>query len=122
MNTLTFPSLRVDGLTLILGLGETGAAAALWCVQHGASLRVLDTRTQPGGLSLLQEELDASRVDYRFGPEVFTEDALRDVHTIVLSPGLAPSQEPISAFLKLAAHRNIEVVGEIELFARALAD
>lgn len=122
MNTLTFPSLRVDGLTLILGLGETGAAAALWCAQHGASLRVLDTRMQPGGLSLLQEKLDASRVDYRFGPEVFTEDALRDVHTIVLSPGLAPSQEPISAFLELAAQRHIEVVGEIELFARALAD
>lgn len=122
MNTLTFPSLRVDGLTLILGLGETGAAAALWCAQHGAALRVLDTRIQPGGLSLLQEKLDASRVDYRFGPDVFTEDALGDVHTIVLSPGLAPSQEPIRSFLELAAQRNIEVLGEIELFARALAD
>ncbi|MGP1613856.1 MAG: Mur ligase family protein, partial [Pollutimonas bauzanensis] len=122
MNTMTFPSLRVDGLTLILGLGETGAAAALWCAQHGAALRVLDTRTQPGGLAGLRAELDETRVDYRLGEQVFTEDALRDVHTIVLSPGLAPSREPVKSFLALAAQRNIEVLGEIELFARALAD
>lgn len=122
MNTLTFPSLRVDGLTLILGLGETGAAAALWCARHGASLRVLDTRAQPGGLSGLQKGLDESRVDYRLGVDVFTEDALRDVHTIVLSPGLVPSEEPVKSFLELAGQRDIEVLGEIELFARALAD
>lgn len=122
MNTMNFPSLRVDGLTLILGLGETGTAAALWCAKHGASLRVLDTRTQPGGLSSLQAGLDDARVDYRLGPDVFTEDALHDVHTIVLSPGLSPFQEPIKAFLELARQQDIEVLGEIELFARALTD
>lgn len=122
MNTMTFPSLRVDGLTLILGLGETGVAAALWCAQHGASLRVLDTREQPGGLPALQAALQGADVDYRLGEQVFTEDALLDVHTIVLSPGLAPTQEPVRSFLGLAAQRNIEVLGEVELFARALAD
>ncbi|NYT44369.1 UDP-N-acetylmuramoyl-L-alanine--D-glutamate ligase [Alcaligenaceae bacterium] len=122
MKKLSFPSLRTDGLTLILGLGETGAAAALWCAQHGASLRVLDTRQQPGGLSALQAELDTTTVDYRLGPEAFTEAALAQVHTIVLSPGLSPLAEPVKSLLALAATREIEVLGEVELFARALAD
>lgn len=122
MNTMSFPSLRVDGLTLILGLGETGVAAALWCARHGAGLRVLDTRNEPGGLEALRAGLGDAQVDYRLGPQAFDADALQDVHTIVLSPGLAPSGQPQQALLAMAAERNIEVVGEIELFARALAD
>ncbi len=122
MNTMNFPSLRVDGLTLVLGLGETGTAAALWCARHGASVRVLDTRQQPSGLASLRAGLDDSRVDYRLGLGVFTAEALDDVHTIVLSPGLAPSEEPVRSFLEIARQRGVDVVGEIELFARALAD
>ncbi|UYO94492.1 UDP-N-acetylmuramoyl-L-alanine--D-glutamate ligase [Pollutimonas sp. M17] len=122
MNTMSFPSVRVDGLTLILGLGETGVAAALWCARHGARLRVLDTRAEPGGLAGLRSELDPSSVDFRLGGDAFTEDALQDVHTIVLSPGLSPLQEPVLSFLALARARQVEVLGEIELFARALAD
>jgi UDP-N-acetylmuramoylalanine--D-glutamate ligase len=119
---MSFPSVRADGLTLILGLGETGVAAALWCARHGARLRVVDTRAEPGGLSGLQAELDASSVDFRLGSEALSEDALQDVHTIVLSPGLSPLHEPVKSFLALAQARQIQVVGEIELFARALAD
>ncbi|MGB6106153.1 MAG: UDP-N-acetylmuramoyl-L-alanine--D-glutamate ligase [Pusillimonas sp.] len=122
MNTMSFPSVRVDGLTLILGLGETGLAAALWCAAQGARLRVLDTRAEPGGLSALQQALSESQVDYRLGPDALAEEALHDAHTIVLSPGLSPHQPPISEFLVLASGRGIEVIGEIELFARALAD
>lgn len=122
MKEMSFPSLRVDGLTLILGLGETGVAAALWCAQHGARLRVLDTRQQPGGLAALQAELDDATVDYRLGHDAFVAEVLADVHTIVLSPGLAPSVEPVKSLLTIAAERQIEVVGEVELFARALAD
>lgn len=122
MNTMHFPSVRADGLTLILGLGETGAAAALWCARHGACLRVLDTRAQPGGLQRLRGGSGDVRVEYGLGPEAFTAQALDDVHTIVLSPGLMPTQEPVKALLAEAAAREIEVVGEIELFARALAD
>ena len=122
MKTMSFPSVRKDGLTLILGLGETGAAAALWCARHGARLRVLDTRAEPGGMQALRAGLGDAQVDYRLGAAGFTAEALQDVHTIVLSPGLAPSAQPQQALLALAAERNIEVVGEIELFARALAD
>jgi UDP-N-acetylmuramoylalanine--D-glutamate ligase len=122
MNTYSFPSIEAGTLTLILGLGETGVAAALWCARNGARLRVLDTRAQPGGLGALQAGLDSADVDFRLGEEHMNEDALADVTRIVLSPGLAPSHEPVKSFLALAAARQIEVLGEVELFARALAD
>ncbi|MBV6273588.1 UDP-N-acetylmuramoyl-L-alanine--D-glutamate ligase [Alcaligenaceae bacterium CGII-47] len=120
MNRFDFPSVRRDGLTLILGLGETGVAAALWCAQHGAMLRVLDTRDHPAGLDALRDML--SDVEYRFGSDVMTVDALEGVHTIVLSPGLYPREAPVVGFLAQAHELGIEVLGEIELFARALDD
>ena len=52
-----FPSLRRDGLTLILGLGETGVAAARWCAARGARLRV---RAAGMGRMAQQHELPAS--------------------------------------------------------------
>ncbi|HUH60529.1 MAG TPA: UDP-N-acetylmuramoyl-L-alanine--D-glutamate ligase [Candidimonas sp.] len=122
MNTMRFPSVRTDGLTLILGLGETGVAAALWCAQHGAHLRVLDTRREPGGLAALRESLDDARVAYHLGADAFRPEALDGVHTIVISPGLSPDQEPVKSLLAVALERGIDVLGEVELFARALAD
>ena len=120
MNACTFPSIRRDGLTLILGLGETGVAAARWCAANGATLRVLDTRPQPGGLDELRA--DGIEADLRLGSQALTVDALDEVHTLVLSPGLNPHDEPVAGLLAVARERGIEVVGEIELFARALAD
>src|SRR5690606_25978749 len=40
----------------------------------------------------------------------------------VLSPGLYPREEPVAAFLAQARESGIEILGEIELFARALKD
>ncbi len=122
MTIYSFPSISTDGLTLILGLGETGVASALWCAQHGARLRVLDTREQPAGLQALKTELDTVEVDYRLGVAEFTAEALEGVQRIVISPGLAPNQEPVKSLLAQAEQRGIDVVGEIELFAQALAD
>jgi UDP-N-acetylmuramoylalanine--D-glutamate ligase len=119
---MSFPSVCAGALTLILGLGETGVAAALWCAGHGARLRVLDTRKEPGGLAALRAELGQDDVDYRLGPDALDADALADVRQIIISPGLSPSDEPVKSFLALAHERHIEVIGEIELFARALGD
>jgi UDP-N-acetylmuramoylalanine--D-glutamate ligase len=120
MKEFDFPSVRRDGLTLILGLGETGVAAALWCARHGAALRVLDTRDRPAGMEALRDQV--RDVEYRFGSDVMTADALDRVHTIVLSPGLYPREAPVAGFLALAREQGIEVLGEIELYARALRD
>ena len=111
-------------LVLILGLGETGVAAARWCARQGAALRVADTRAEPGGLAALQAALAeaGAEVDYRLGcGETFDVSLLEGVSQLVLSPGLSPTQAPAQALLQVATERGIEIVGEIELFARALA-
>lgn len=105
---------------LILGLGETGIAAARWCARNGALLRVADTRAYPAGLEALKVELDASRVEWHLGCDVFSESLLDDVEQLVLSPGLAPGMSPVRELLDAAKTRNVEIIGEIELFARAL--
>jgi len=122
MSDFSFPSIRTDARTLILGLGQTGVAAAKWCARHGAPLRVLDTRKQPGGLEELQRDLQNADIEFLLGSEHFGAEALQGVCTVVISPGLSPRQEPVAALVNLAAQHDIEVIGEIELFARALRD
>lgn len=106
---------------LILGLGETGLAAARWCLRNQAFLHVVDTRDAPPGLQALQAEGSDSMTLF-LGAQAFTPTALDGVARIVLSPGLAPSEAALAAFLALAAERQIPVIGEIELFALALRD
>jgi UDP-N-acetylmuramoylalanine--D-glutamate ligase len=105
---------------LIVGLGETGIAAARWCARNGALLRIADTRAMPAGLESLTAELDATRVEWHWGCDVFAESLLDDVQQLVLSPGLAPGMSPVRELLEAAKARDVEITGEIELFARAL--
>ena len=121
MKSLEFPSLRQAGVTLVLGLGETGLAAARWCLRHGVAPRLADTREAPAGLSALKAESPAA-LDARVGPAALDPDTLRDVSRIVISPGLCPTEAPLAGFLARARANGVEVIGEIELFARALAD
>src|SRR3546814_18582158 len=86
MNTMSFPSVCAGDLTLILGLGETGLAAARWCLEHGARLRVLDTRVEPAGVAVLEAEAGQSDVEFRLGPDVIVAEALADVRRIVVRP------------------------------------
>ena len=105
---------------LIVGLGETGIAAARWCARNGALLRIADTRAKPAGLEALATELDVTRVEWHLGCDVFAESMLDDVQQLVLSPGLAPGMSPVRELLEAATARGVEITGEIELFARAL--
>ncbi|NGR09729.1 UDP-N-acetylmuramoyl-L-alanine--D-glutamate ligase [bacterium SGD-2] len=121
MKNVDFASLRHAGITLVLGLGETGMAAARWCLRHGVALRLADTRDAPAGVQALQAE-SAETLDVRLGADALATGTLSDVSRIVLSPGLNPHEEPLRAFLDAAHEAGVEVIGEIELFARALAD
>jgi len=47
MSAYTFPSLQGEGQFLILGLGETGVAAAAWCLRAGVIPKLADTRADP---------------------------------------------------------------------------
>ena len=101
---------------LVLGLGESGLAMALWLAQAGARLRVADTRPGPERLSALKEA--CPQVEFISGE--FTAALLEDVDLVAVSPGLSPNNE-LAAVLPAAQEKNIPVWGEIELFAQALA-
>jgi UDP-N-acetylmuramoylalanine--D-glutamate ligase len=97
---------------LVLGLGESGLAAACWCARQGARVRVADTRAAPPCL----EELRRRAASTDFVPGEFSKALLDGIDLVVLSPGL-------SGGLMVVIHARaggIPVVGEIELFAQAL--
>lgn len=118
INTNPDPLQRV----LIVGLGETGVAAARWCARKGFALRIADTRTAPAGLTALKENLADASVEYHLGCDVFARTLLEGVSFLVLSPGLAPDVSPVKELLDEAAQTQVEIIGEIELFARALKE
>jgi len=102
---------------LILGLGSSGLAMARWLARAGWSVRVADTRAQPPQFEALQR--DCPSAEFRGGE--FTDALLADVGLVAISPGLSPTQSLAAPLLKEARRRGVEVVGEIELFARELA-
>ncbi len=113
----------LDGaLILIVGLGETGVAAAQWCARQGARLRIADTRAEPAGMHQLKASLGAdASVQWHLGCDVFPDSILEGANSLVLSPGLSPLLSPVKELVASATIMGIEVIGEIELFARALS-
>ena len=97
---------------LVLGLGESGLASALWCARQGARVRVADTRVAPPYL----EELRRRVAGADFSPGEFDQALLEGIDLLVLSPGL-PGDLPVVMQARAA---GMPVVGEIELFAWAL--
>ena len=97
---------------VVLGLGATGLSAARWAAHRGARVRVADTRADPPGAARLAAELP--RVPVATGP--FTDETFAGADMIVVSPGLSKNQPAIAA----AVARGAELVGDVELFARAL--
>jgi UDP-N-acetylmuramoylalanine--D-glutamate ligase len=95
---------------LIIGLGQTGLSCVRFLIKQGYTVAVMDTREQPPGLVTLQSEY----------PEVIVHVGGLDSHwlqqadVIVISPGVDPRLPEIVS----AREAGIELVGDIELFAR----
>ncbi len=103
---------------LVLGLGASGLAMARWCARHGARVTVADTREAPPQLAALRQDVpDAAFVA---GPlsAALVEGA--PVRAVYRSPGLPPSAT--AEVLDAARALGLPVGGELDLFARALAD
>ncbi|MEF7614860.1 UDP-N-acetylmuramoyl-L-alanine--D-glutamate ligase [Aquincola sp. MAHUQ-54] len=108
-----------DRCVLVLGLGESGLAMARWCAQHGAQVRVWDSREQPPGAAVLRAEWPQVRID---GGALVPAAALEGVDLVLKSPGLSPLDERVAPLLAEAREAGIAVQGELDLFARALAE
>ena len=102
---------------LVLGLGDSGFAMTRYLASRGHAVRVADTRSEPPRLADLRAELP--QVELLAGE--FSTALLDDVQMLALSPGLSPAHSAATKLVKAAGKRKIEVVGEIELFARELA-
>lgn len=102
---------------LILGLGDSGLAMARWLARQGWTLRVADTRADPPQFAALRAACPAAQFH---GGEV--DGALLDgVSLLALSPGLSPTHSAAAPLVAAARSAGIDVVGDIELFARELA-
>ena len=110
---------HLNGLdVLVLGLGDSGLAMARWCARHGATLRVWDSRAAPPQAAALA--LAVPEAVLFSGP--LDADALQPSKLILKSPGLAPHDARITPLLATARAQGLAVQGELDLFARALAD
>jgi len=97
-------------VSVIIGLGRTGAACARHLAERGHALRITDSRAEPPGLAELRRSVE----DASLALGGFDEGLLDAADQVVVSPGVS-LREPIVA---AALARGLDVVGDIELFAR----
>ena len=96
--------------TLVVGLGATGLSCARFLSRVGVPVAVTDSRDQPPGLETVQRELP----DVALFLGGFDEEAFARAERIIVSPGVS-LREPL---LAEARARGVEIIGDIELFAR----
>lgn len=97
---------------LVLGLGETGWSCVRWLLRQGAQVVVADTRQVPPFLSQAQTMFPTLPI--HLGE--WTPDLFQEIDLIVVSPGVAIAHPLIQE----AQHRQVAVIGDIELFAWAV--
>jgi UDP-N-acetylmuramoylalanine--D-glutamate ligase len=103
------------GHVLVLGCGASGLAMARWCDAAGARVTVADTRDEPPQLLALREQVP--QADFVAGP--FTQGLIDGKDLVLRSPGLTPDQ--FGPAVEAARAQGIRVLGELGLFAEALA-
>jgi UDP-N-acetylmuramoylalanine--D-glutamate ligase len=99
---------------LVLGLGDTGLSMTRWLARQGAVVSVADTREAPPSRETLAREWPQVRV--RTG--AFRREDFDAADSIAISPGIDPREGEVAAAIK----RGMPVVGDVELFARALRE
>jgi UDP-N-acetylmuramoylalanine--D-glutamate ligase len=96
--------------SVVVGLGKTGASCLRYFARHGIAAVATDSRRSPPGLAELGPL--AGTLDIRLGS--FDLSLLDDASQVLMSPGVS-LDEPIA---RAARARGIEVLGDVELFAR----
>lgn len=99
---------------LVLGAGLTGLSAARWLARRGARVRVADSRPEPP----MRERIAAEVPQAEILGGGFDGEHFREVDLMVISPGVPRTEPPVQAALA----RGVPLVGDVELFARALAE
>jgi UDP-N-acetylmuramoylalanine--D-glutamate ligase len=95
---------------VVVGLGKTGASCVRYLARRGERVSATDSRRAPPGLAELGDL--AGSIELRLGG--FDLSLLEGATRLLMSPGVS-LDEPI---VKAARTRGIEVLGDVELFAR----
>lgn len=97
------------GVTLVLGMGGTGASCARYLAARGRAALFADTRRQPPGLAAIRAAMPAA--------PVYTGEPLASlpagVDRVLVSPGV----DLHLAVLAEARQRGVPVLSDIDLFA-----
>ena len=101
---------------LVVGLGASGEACTKFLLKRQWQVRATDTRSEPPALSRLSGTEGFSFVSLQEA-----QAQLNDCNLLVMSPGISPWHSAVTPLVRSAQSLGIEVVGEIELFARELA-
>lgn len=96
--------------TLIVGLGKTGLSCARFLQSGGESFTVTDDRDNPPGLVELKRKLSSEHIHVGG----FYENDFKNANRLIVSPGIDCRQ----LLIREARKNNVEVVGDIELFAQ----
>lgn len=99
---------------IVLGLGATGLSVVRYLCEKGITPLVMDSRRQPPGA----ETLTASFPEVPLIAGGFDCRYLVQATQIIISPGIAIDTPEVRAALDM----GIEVIGDVELFAREIAD
>ncbi|RVU83434.1 UDP-N-acetylmuramoyl-L-alanine--D-glutamate ligase [Leucothrix sargassi] len=101
---------QINWHTLVLGLGKTGLSVARFLSAQGVSFAVMDSRATPPNVDELLEEFPETSC--YFGS--LDAAVMCESKRIIASPGIALATPEIEKARSL----GIEVIGDIELFAR----
>ena len=110
MNTQTSNFLNIKAL--VIGLGDTGASCVRWLLEHDASVRATDSRDEPPHAQHLREAFP----EVKLSLGGFQSADIDWADMVVVSPGVALA----TPALQQAIAAGKDVVGDVELFARAI--
>jgi UDP-N-acetylmuramoylalanine--D-glutamate ligase len=99
---------------IVLGLGATGLSVVRYLQSQGIKPLVMDSRRNPPGADVLAREF----ADVELIVGGFDCRYLVQAQQIIISPGIPIDTPEVRAALDM----GIEVIGDVELFARAIAD
>jgi UDP-N-acetylmuramoylalanine--D-glutamate ligase len=99
---------------IVLGLGATGLSVVRYLQSQGIKPLVMDSRRNPPGVDVLAREF----ADVELIVGGFDCRYLVQAQQIIISPGIPIDTPEVRAALDM----GIEVIGDVELFARAIAD
>lgn len=95
---------------IVVGLGKSGMSLVRYLAKQGVPFAVVDTRENPPGLKVLQQEYP----DIEVHCGALDAELLCQAHTLYISPGV-PLNNPA---IQVASAHGVKLSGDIDLFSQ----